>query len=191
VSRAGLAAIETIIDASGAAPVIEAMLPAGVRHRQLTARTLLTGMMLALDDRRPAYLTEARAALTGADQARLGVTEDWHGRPHQLTYRQTEHTFGLITKALSKDEPGGTPSADLAAFCDTVLEASIPARYKDPASPDASSSLAADWTDVETWSRPPRHGSTECADPEATGGTATAICPAPRARCSSATTCRS
>ena len=79
MGRAGLAAIETIIDASGAAPVIEAMLPAGVRHRQLTARTLLTGMMLALDDRRPAYLTEARAALTalpGADQARLGVTED-------------------------------------------------------------------------------------------------------------------
>jgi hypothetical protein len=183
VGRAGLAAIETIIDASGAAPVIEAMLPAGVRHRQLTARTLLTGMMLALDDRRPAYLTEARAALTalpGADQARLGVTEDWHGRPHQLTYRQTEHTFGLITKALSKDEPGGTPPADLAAFCDTVLEASIPARYKDPASPDASSSLAADWTDVETWSRPPRHGSTECADPEAHWGHRNSNLPGPK-----------
>jgi len=159
------------------------MLPAGVRHRQLTARTLLTGMMLALDDRRPAYLTEARAALTalpGADQARLGVTEDWHGRPHQLTYRQTEHTFGLITKALSKDEPGGTPSAGLAAFCDTVLEASIPARYKDPASPDASSSLAADWTDVETWSRPPRHGSTECADPEAHWGHRNSNLPGPK-----------
>ncbi len=183
MGRAGLAAIETIIDASGAAPVIEAMLPAGVRHRQLTARTLLTGMMLALDDRRPAYLTEARAALAalpGADQVRLGVTEDWHGRPHQLTYRQTEHTFGLITKALSKDEPGGTPSADLAAFCDTMLEASIPARYKDPASPDASSSLAADWTDVETWSRPPRHGGTECADPEAHWGHRNSNLPGPK-----------
>jgi hypothetical protein len=182
-SRAGLAAIETIINASGAAPVIEAMLPAGVRHRQLTARTLLTGMMLALDDRRPAYLTEARAALTalpGADRARLGVTEDWHGRPHQLTYRQTEHTFGLITKALSKDEPDGTPSADLAAFCDTMLEASIPARYKDPASPDASSSLAADWTDAETWSRPPRRGSTECADPEAHWGHRNSNLPGPK-----------
>ncbi len=41
-SRAGLAAIEAIIDASGAAPRIEKMLPAGVRHRQLRARTLLT-----------------------------------------------------------------------------------------------------------------------------------------------------
>ena len=41
--RAGLAAIEAIIDASGAARAIEALRPAGVRHRQLTARTLLTG----------------------------------------------------------------------------------------------------------------------------------------------------
>ena len=78
-SRTRLAAIEAIIDASGAAGQIEVLLPAGVRHRQLSARTLLTGMMLALDDRRPAYLTEARAALTslpGPDQARLGVTQD-------------------------------------------------------------------------------------------------------------------
>ena len=108
-SRAGLAAIEAIIDASGAAPRIEKMPPAGVRHRQLRARTLLTGVMLALDDRRPAYLTEIRAALTSlpeADQVRLGVTEDWHGRPHQLTYRQTEHTCRLIAKALKQGQPG-------------------------------------------------------------------------------------
>jgi hypothetical protein len=127
-SRAGLAAIEAIIDASGAAPRIEKMLPAGVRHRQLRARTLLTGMMLALDDRRPAYLTEIRAALTSlpeADQVRLGVTEDWHGRPHQLTYRQTEHTCRLIAKALSKDSPDGAPSDDLQAACGQLLEASI------------------------------------------------------------------
>ena len=81
-SRPGLAAIEAIIDASGAAPAIEALRPAGVRHRQLRTRTLLTGMMLALDDRRPAYLTEIRAALTslpGACQVRPGVTGDWHG----------------------------------------------------------------------------------------------------------------
>ena len=177
-SRAGLAAIEAIIDASGAAPAIEALLPAGVRHRQLTARTLLTGMMLALDDRRPAYLTEARAALTclpGADQARLGVTEDWHGRPHQLTYRQTEHTFGLITKALSKDSLDGAPSSDLQAFCDQLLEASIPAVRK-----NSSSAVAADWTDVETWSRPPRHGSTECADPEAAWGHRNSNLPGPK-----------
>ena len=33
-----LAALEQVIDASGTAPGIEAMLPAGVRHRQLRDR---------------------------------------------------------------------------------------------------------------------------------------------------------
>ena len=177
-SRSGLAAIEAIIDASGAAPAIEALLPTGVRHRQLRTRTLLTGMMLALDDRRPAYLTEVRAALTslpGADQVRLGVTEDWHGRPHQLTYRQTEHTCRLIAKALGKDQPDGAPSGDLQAACDQLLEASIPAVHK-----NSSTALAADWTDVETWSRPPRHGSTECADPEAAWGHRNSNLPGPK-----------
>jgi hypothetical protein len=177
-SRAGLAAIEAIIDASGAAPAIEALLPAGVRRRQLRARTLLAGMMLALGDRRPAYLTEIHAALTclpEADQVRLGVTEDWHGRPHQLTYRQVEHTCRLIAKALSKDCPDGAPSDDLQAVCDQLLEASIPALHK-----NSSTSLAADWTDVETWSRPPRHGSTGCADPEAAWGHRNSNLPGPK-----------
>jgi hypothetical protein len=61
---ATLARIEDFIDTSGVAPRIEALLPAGVRHRQLQVRTLLTGMLLALADHRPACLTEAHAALT-------------------------------------------------------------------------------------------------------------------------------
>jgi hypothetical protein len=51
-----LAVIEAIVDASGVAPVIEELLPRGVRGRQLTARTLLTGMMLTVADGRPAHL---------------------------------------------------------------------------------------------------------------------------------------
>ena len=39
-----LAASRGIIDASGVAPRIEALLPAGVRRRQLRVRTLLAGM---------------------------------------------------------------------------------------------------------------------------------------------------
>ena len=182
-----LAVLENIIDGSGVAPAIEALLPVGVRHRQLTARTLLTGMMLTLDDRRPAYLTEVHAALLALpepDRLRLGVMQDWRTGPHQLTYRQVEHTFCLVIKALSKSRPDGAPSDDLAGVCDDLLEASIPAAYK-----DASAALAADWTDVESWSRPPRHRSTESADPRRTGGTATATCPVPEARCSTATTC--
>jgi hypothetical protein len=176
--RAALATIEDIIDASGMAPQVEALLPAGARHRQLTVRTLLTGMMLALGDRRPAHLTEAHAALTAlpeADQARLGVTEDWRSGRHQLTYRQVEYTFSLAASALAKDQPDGGPSDELARACDSLLEASIPAGRK-----DASAALAADWTDTETWSRPPRRGTKECADPEASWGHRNSNLPGPR-----------
>ena len=163
-----LAALEGIIDDSGIAPRVEAMLPIGVRHRQLRVRTLLAGMLLSQADHRPAHLTRVRGALIALpadDQARLGVTEDWTAGPHQLTYRQTERTFGLVTGALAKDVPDGLPSGTLAAICDDLLEASIPPRYK-----DASTALAVDWTDVETFSRPPPHGTRDCADPEASWG---------------------
>ena len=75
-----LARIEEIIDASGVAPRIEALLPTGVRHRQLRVRTLLAGMLLCQADHRPAHLTRVRDALTAlppAGQARLGVLENW------------------------------------------------------------------------------------------------------------------
>jgi hypothetical protein len=177
-SPATLTRAEDIIDTSGAAPRIEAMLPAGVRHRQLRVRTLLLGMLLALADRRPAHLTEVHAALItlpGPDQARLGVMQDWDNGPHQLTYRQVERTFGLITAALAKDTPDGIPSAALTAVLDDLLEASIPGGHK-----TTSASLAADWTDVESFSRPPRHGSRTCADPEASWGHRNSNLPGPK-----------
>ena len=117
---------------------------------------------------RPAHLTRVRDALTALpadDQARLGVTEDWKTGPHQLTYRQTERTFGLAADALAKDVPDGLPPDILAAICDELLEASIPEEHK-----HASTTLAVDWTDVETFSRPPSRGSSDCADPEASWG---------------------
>jgi hypothetical protein len=175
---AALALIEAIIDASGAAARIEVLLPAGVRHRQLKAGTLLAGMMLTQADGRPAHLTRVHAALTAlpaADQARLGVTEDWKTGPHQLTYRQVERTFSLLARALGKDEPDGAPSSDLAGICDDLLEASIPAGCK-----DGSAALAVDWTDAETFSRPPRRGTTECADPEASWGHRNSNLPGPK-----------
>ena len=177
-SSARLAAIETIIDASGAAPAIEALLPDSVRHRQLTARTLLAGMMLTVADGRPAHLTrvhQALLALPEADQEQLGVTAVWKTGPHQLTYRQTEHTARLITRALSKQQPDGAPSQALQSACDQLLEASIPPVHK-----TASTALAGDWTDVESWSRPPRHGSAQCADPEAAWGHRNSNLPGPK-----------
>src|SRR5436853_151687 len=83
---------------SAAAP-IEVMLPIGVRRRQLKVRTLLAGMCLAHADHRPAHLTRVHQALTAlseGEQRRLGVIADWKNGPHQLTYRQTERTFGLV-----------------------------------------------------------------------------------------------
>ena len=164
-----LAVIEQIVSGSGVAEAIELMLPAGVRERQLKAGTLLTSMMLALAGGRPAHLTRILEALTGLpedDQKRLGVTAQWKTGPHQLTYRQVEHTSRLIRKTLAKAEPDGAPSADLQRSCDQLLEASIPAEHK-----QASSSLAVDWTDVEAWARAvPASSPGTGADPEARWG---------------------
>jgi hypothetical protein len=163
-----LAAFEEIIDASGVAPRIEALLPAGVRHRQLRVRTLLAGMLLCQADHRPAHLTRVRDALTALPepgQRRLGVIEDWKTGPHPLTCRQTERTFGLVADALAGDHPGGLPPDRLQRLCDALLEASIPGRFK-----DASRSLAVDWTDLESFSRPPPAKGGPCADPGASWG---------------------
>src|SRR5262249_53788394 len=83
----------------------------------------------------------------------------------QLTYRQTEYTFGLAARALGKDEPDGLPSPELQAICDDLLEASVPEQFK-----HASSSLAVDWTGLGTFSRPPPAKGGPCADPEASWG---------------------
>jgi hypothetical protein len=160
--------LEEVIDRSGVAARIEVLLPIGVRPRQLTVRTLLAGMGLALADGRPAHLTRVHRALTALpdeDQARLGIAADWKHGPHQLTYRQTERTFGLVADALARDEPGGLPSDTLAGICDDLLEASIPDEFK-----HASTSLAVDWTDLETFSRPPPAKGGPCTDPEASWG---------------------
>jgi hypothetical protein len=163
-----LAAFEEIIDASGVAPRIEAMLPTGVRPRQLSVRALLAGMCLTQADGRPAHLTRVHQALTSlpaGDQVRLGIIADWKRGPHQLTYRQTERTFGLAAGAMAKGGPGGLPPGPLQGICDDLLEASIPAQFK-----DASTSLAVDWTDLESFSRPPPARGGPCADPEASWG---------------------
>jgi hypothetical protein len=93
------------------------------------------------------------------------VLADGKTGPHRLTYRQTERTFGLAADAPGKDEPGGLPSQALQAVCDDLPEASVPEEFK-----DASSSLAVDWTDLETFSRPPPARGGDCADPEASRG---------------------
>ena len=81
-----------------------------------------------------------------------------------LTYRQTERTFGLLIDLLAADAVPGWPSTSLALIVDQLIEASIPELYK-----HASTALAIDWTDIETWATPPPKGSTG-ADPDASWG---------------------
>jgi hypothetical protein len=167
-SAAALAGLEDITGRARVASRAGALLPVGVRRRQLPVRTLLLGMALALADHRPAHLTRVHGALTSlpaGDQARLGVIARWKNGPHLLTYRQTERTFGLAARAPEKDTPDGAPAQLLTRLCDDLLEASIPDARK-----DTTRALAADWSDQETFSRPPSRGSRHCAGPEASRG---------------------
>ena len=147
-SVAALAGLEDIIGRARVAARIEALLPIGVRHRQLPVRTLLLGMALALADHRPAHLTRVHAALTSlpaGDQVRLGVIAGSKNGPHLLTYRQTERTFGLAVRALDKDTPDGAPSPLLTRICDDLLEASIPDAHKNTEYRPLDNCLSVGW----------------------------------------------
>lgn len=150
---AKLALVERIIDACAVAERIETLLPIGVRPRQLTARTLMIGMMMTMLAGRDALLTnvfQALLELPEADRRRLGVIADWNDAEHELTYRQLEYTYRLIVTRLAKQAPDGTPSELLSEVLDALLEASVTVLGE----PD-STSYAVDWTAHETWSRPP------------------------------------
>jgi hypothetical protein len=124
--------------------------------------------LLALADGRPAHLTRVHAALLGLDdieRRRLGVLVEWKGGPHLLSYRQTERTVGLLAAALQKNSSDGTPSDVLARLADDLIEASIATEYK-----EATSAYAVDWTDVESFARPPLKEGAYTADPEASWG---------------------
>jgi hypothetical protein len=166
-SAAQLDRLELIVDRAGIAERIEAMLPVGARRRQLRVRTLLIGMLSVAVEGRPAHLSrvhEALRSLPEADRRRLGVLAEWKSGPHLLTYRQVERTFSLVAGALAKAEPDGEPCEALSEILDSLLEASVEV-CGDP----ETSSYAVDWTDLESFSRPPKGGG-GCADPEAAWG---------------------
>lgn len=160
-----LFAIEAVVDEAGVAPRLEVLLPVGVRPRQLSVRTLLVGIMLALSDGRAAHLTRVHAALRALgedEQRRFGVVVAWKCGLHRLTYRQVERTFGLLVDALCKEYPDGMPTEQLQGFVDALIEASVPAEYK-----EATGALAVDWTDVEAFARPPIPASARSAKAKA------------------------
>jgi hypothetical protein len=163
-----LARIEAVVDRSGIAPVLEVLLPVGVRPRQLCVRTLLVGMAMCQAEGRPAHLRRVHRCLLSLpdpDRRRLGVDADWRNGPHRLTYRQVERTFSLVVGALGKDEPNGAPSEVLQSVADAVVEASVEGHFK-----KGSTSLAIDWTDVESFSTRRTKPSGHYADTEASWG---------------------
>lgn len=98
-----LVTFEAIVDGSEVPERIEALLALGVRPRQLSVRTLLIGILLALADGRPAHLSRVHRALIDlapTERSRLGVDVEWKSGPHALTYRQVERTFSLVVAAL-------------------------------------------------------------------------------------------
>ena len=160
--------LEGVLDASGVAPRLEALLPLGVRPRQLRVRTLLLGLLLCQLDGRPAHLTRVHRSLVefdAAQRSRLGVEAECHGDQHLLTYRQVERTFALVVAALEKESPDGAPSLELSIVLDALLEASVPQEIS-----QISRSLAVDWSDHETFSCPPPKKGGRCADSEASWG---------------------
>jgi len=167
-SAAQLERLEQVVDRAGIAERIEALLPVGVRPRQLRVRTLLLGMLLVACEGRPAHLSRVHGALLSlpeADRRRLGVLAERKSGPHELTYRQVERTFSLVAGALAKAEPDGEPCEALGEALDRLLEASVEACGE-----PETSSYAVDWTDLESFSCPPRKGDGSCADPEASWG---------------------
>lgn len=146
---------------------LEALLPLGVRPRQLSVRTLLIGILLVLADGRPAHLSRVHRALSDLspeERCRLGVQVQWRIGPHALTYRQVERTFSVMVEVLKVDQGVGTPSRLLQEVADGLVEASVPEKYK-----EATTSYATDWTDAETFSTRRRSGGVY-NDPDASWG---------------------
>ena len=172
--------------------MLDARMPTGGRPRQLCARTLMLGIMIALDAGRPAHLEAAHRALSAlelGDQLALKVAVVGNGECQVATYRQIEDAFSVMCRSI---DPSPVPSfqgvsetaraahleavraridvssrsAALSWVADALLEASVPDTYK-----TSGTSLAVDWTDHETWSRPrARHDEQPANDPDASFG---------------------
>ena len=95
---------------------------------------------------------------------RLGLIAERKNGPHRPTYRETERTSGLIPGTLAKDEPDGLPS-------DAGRDLRRPARSRHRGGVEERERLlAVDWTDMESFSRPPPAKRGPCADPQASWG---------------------
>ena len=164
-------------------------MPKAGRHRELSPKAVLMGMLTAIDEDRVAHLSaghEALCDLEMSSQLRMGVT---NAGGRSATYRQFTNTHQVMIRAI---DPSPCPSFKgveekdrlshlesrrtdvdqvatvlrLETVIDALIDASVPEMYR-----NASSSLAVDWTDHETWSRPRNRDDPQPAnDPDASWG---------------------
>lgn len=190
-----LAAAERMVATSKMATMIDEHMPTGGRPRQLVPAAVLVGILLALQNGRPAQLVWAwreLLALDLPDRVRLTVAVVSADGVHDVSYRSFDDTFSVMLVAF---DPSPVPSfrgvadderaayleqvrsgvdaagarALLDRAIDAIVEASIPDDYK-----SSPRSLAVDWTDHETWSRPrPVDDPVPTNDPDASWGHAT------------------
>ena len=172
--------------------MLEDHMPSGGRPRQLRVSTVLLAMAFCIDEGRPAHLMagwRTLCDLTGATRLRLGAALTRTGTLADLTYRQFSHAWAQMAiavdaapvpsfrgvaeedraahlDAVRRDVDAEAANERLEEVLDALVEASVPERYK-----AASRSLAVDWTDHETWSRPRGKDDPQpAADPTAAWG---------------------
>lgn len=106
--------VEKLIDSSGIVEVLEPLLPAGGRHRDLSLRTLLVGLGLTAAGNSSLYLKTVHAillALPVGTRRRLGVSwTDAHGREQHLTLRRVEHLYGHLAALVDGSEHFSLPT---------------------------------------------------------------------------------
>jgi hypothetical protein len=156
--------------------MLESWMPKTGRPRELSPKDVLFGMLIAIDEDRVAHLTAGHEALFDAEPG---------GAKRSATYRQFTNTHRAIDpspcpsfKGVAENDRhahlvdhrlGVDPLQAvlrLETVMDALIDASVPEAYK-----NASRSLAIDWTDHETWSRPRAKDDPEPAnDPDASWG---------------------
>ena len=166
-----------LLERSGVPELLESWMPRTGRPRELSPREILFGMLVAIDEGRVAHLAAGHEALLDSETQK------------SATYRQFTNTHQMMIRAI---DPSPCPSFKgvaenhrlahlqshrsgvdqvlavlrLETVTDALIDASVPEVYK-----DASSSLAVDWTDHETWSRPRAKDDPQPAnDPDASWG---------------------
>ena len=162
-----LALAEQIIDTSGVVPLLDRLMPAGAKPRQLTVRTLLVGYLLTARKKQPLFLTNVAENLRELPidaQRRLGVLAVIPGfaGEHTATYRQCEDTFRRLMLELDPEYVAASRSRRiqrrpiqnqcererlLTEVCDRLHFAIL------SLSPVSSSCLSVDWSDAEAWGR--------------------------------------